>query len=484
MKNAFSDIHKLSLWQKTELAVIEAGVKLGMVPQAAFIQIRDIWAGTPIDVDWWLARDTEIHHDLNAFVDERVRHVPVEQQQYVHAFGITSFDTQEAAFATMLKECLALVETYYAKLCATIRDLAIKYRYTIMNHRTHGQEAELSTFGARCLTWYRDLETAMTTLRFAAQLLRFSKLSGAIGKYGHIDPEMERIALGILGFAPYYGATQIMPRIVYAPVADALCGLVAVINKIALDIRLAARSGRPLMREPFSKRQKGSSAMPHKKNPIRVEQLEGMLRMATGYASMIKANIVTWEERAIDQSSVERVAWPDLFHVTLHSLSVLKFVLSGLKVYPANMLREIHESRGVYASPAAKDFLKRHLADLGHEAAYRIVQLACFNVFEPSREWMGLNDLGPRNFGDARWVLERAATLIDTVVSIRDFIPSAQLRVTDELEASAEQVAAYNERLSRLFADPDVKAEWTKLFDPAFLLKNEGRLYKEILGVE
>ncbi|PJA09925.1 adenylosuccinate lyase, partial [Candidatus Falkowbacteria bacterium CG_4_10_14_0_2_um_filter_41_15] len=231
-------------------------------------------------------RDQEIHHDLNAFVDERIRHINSHLHQYFHK-NITSYDTEEPAFAYSLSEAVRVIEPLGAALEQTLKALAIKYRHTIMNGRTHGQEAEMQSFGARCLTWLADYLVARKALWQSLDNLKYSKLSGAIGKYGSLDPKIEEGALKILGFVPFYGATQIMPRILYAPIAQNLCNLVAVIDKIGMDIRLASRSGRPLLQEPFKKKQKGSSAMPHKKNTIRTEQLEGMARMAKGYMVMI-----------------------------------------------------------------------------------------------------------------------------------------------------------------------------------------------------
>ena len=485
VERIFGDDHKLGLWQETELAVIKAQVILGSgTLDAEYEMINRIWRSTPIDIAWWKDQDKKIHHDLNAFIDERVRHLPTELHEHVHK-KITSFDTQEAAFAKMLLMCLDMVHTQYGELQTVLVCLARKYRYTLMNARTHGQEAELQTFGARCLTWLRDLKIAYGTLCDAIQNLKYSKISGAIGKYGSIDPELEKTALQILGFKSFYGATQIMPRIIYAPVGEALCGLVLVIDKIANDIRLNARSGRPLMREPFKKKQKGSSAMPHKRNPIRLEQLEGMGRMAKGYAIMIMDNIRTWEERAIEQSCVERVAWPDLFHISIYSLTALKTILDDLRVYPDNMLREVYESRGVYASSEVKEFLKEHLVPRGltYEDAYRIVQLASFNVFEPSLPMKNIREKIPQSYSDAACLLigMRHAGEED-IVSIKDFIPSAALWQTEELDISEEQVESYNLHLRELFAGDMILGQWLELFDPAFLLQYEAKLYKEIIG--
>jgi adenylosuccinate lyase len=313
----------------------------------------------------------------------------------------------------------------------------------------------------------------------------YSKISGAHGKYGTIDPELERTALEILGFKPFYGATQIMPRILYAPIAQALSGIVQVLNNIATDIRLGARSGRPIMREPFSKKQKGSSAMPQKRNPILTEQVGGLDRMARHYAGMITENVHTWEERAIEQSCVERVAWPDLFHVVIRALKVMNTVLSGLRVYPDNMLREIHESRGTYAASEVKEFLKEKLGEvgLGHEDGYRITQLACFNVFEATEVWKTIHEMVPKSLEQSRSLLAQVkVSPVAEVVSIQDFIPAAALRMTDELDITEEQIARYNSCLIKLFSDAEVMKSWNQLFDPAFLLKNEEVLYREILG--
>lgn len=480
----FRNSTKLRLWQKTELAVINARVFLGRLANKIFLRIRKIWTRTKINISWWKKRDEEIHHDLNAFIDERNRYLDEADQAHTHD-GMTSYDTQEPAFAEQLRRALAVVNTLYGQLENSVIVLAQKYRYTLMLDRTHGQWALLSTFGARCLTWLTELRIAERALRISSQNLEYSKLSGATGKYGRIDPELEEEALKILNFKPLYGVTQIMPRILYAPVAQGLYGIVQVLSKIALDIRLAARSGCPLMHEPFKKKQKGSSAMPHKKNTIRTEQMEGMARMALGYLNMIMENIRTWEERAIEQSCVERVAWPDLFHVTCHSLKVMVRVLSGLKVYPENMLREIHESRGTYASNEVKEFLKQHFARLGlaYNDAYRTVQMACFNVFEPSENMMTIRDSVSSSFEESTMMLYVYQNLPpENILSIQDFIPRAELRWTDDLDITPDAVGKYNSALGKIFSKTSTEKQWNNLFNPVYLLRHHETLYREILG--
>ena len=482
ISHVFSDENKTNLWQDLELAAIKALVQLERVDPRIYYEIQEIWLSHPIDIPWWKERDEEIHHDLNAFLDERYRWLPIELHQFVHQ-DLTSFDTEETPFIIMLKQALQIIQDLSIELDRTIKALAIKYRYTIMNGRTHGQEAELQSFGARCLAWCQDVNVALNFLSQAEANLKYSKLSGAIGKYGSIDPEVEKITLEYFDLLPFYGATQIMPRIFYAPIAQALSNLVTVIDKVSTDIRLAARSGLPLMQEPFKKKQKGSSAMPHKKNPIRTEQDEGMARLARGYMSMTNENIKTWEERAIEQSCVERVAWPDLFHTTARALTVLNMVLKGLRVYPDNMLEEVHRSRGVYASSEIKEFLKKRLK-LDNEDVYRIVQLAAFNVFEPEPGRITIREQIPNSFEESLTLLNRfKASPATKIVSLADFIPAAQLRFNDELDITPEQIEKYNKYLKKLFQSESIKQSWAELFTPAFLLKNEKILYQNILGV-
>lgn len=482
----WSNRNKLMLWQKTELAVINARVNLGMIEPKVEKEITRILTTNPIDEGWWLERDEVIKHDLNAFLEERLRFLPPELQPCFHK-NMTSYDTEEPALAHMLNDSIELVKEHFFELKKVIEDMAIKYRRVIMNARTHGQEAKMQTFGKRCLTWLRVFIVDYEILKKAEENLNYSKLSGAIGNYGDLDPAIEKEALAILGLEPFYGATQIMPRELYAHIAYALCQIVLTLDKIALDIRLGARSGRPIYQEPFGKKQKGSSAMPHKKNTISTEQLKGMARMAKGYFMEILENTETWEERAIDQSCVERVAWPDLFHVVVHSLKTMKRVLEGLVVYQDNMLLEIIESRGCYASDEAKDLLKELGLQFGLEAeeAYRIVQLAAFNAFEPSDEAKALRGNSTKLLDEADSLLEKFQKLPrPELVSIKDIIANGMLKVSSQLEADKETVKRWNGILTQIFIDLGNLNCWKQIFKPSYLLRHEPVLFKEILGIE
>ena len=483
IEDLWSDQTKVLMWQKVELAVIKARYLMGTLPADVANEISTALLRTPVVLDWWKTREKENGHDLQAFIDERVRFLSPTAQPIFHQ-GMTSYDTEEAAFAMILRMSVDCVVDVYSELISNLVELARKHRFTIMMGKTHGQGAEVQTLGKRFLSWLADLEVDKENLLRAQQNLKYSKLSGAIGNYGGITPELEVAALAQLGLKPFYGATQIMPRELYVPLAQALCQMVMTLNKIATAIRLGARSGRPIYQEPFGKKQKGSSRMPHKKNTIKTEQVEGMARMAQGYLLMIVQNIATWEERAIEQSCVERVAWPDLFHVVLHSFKVMSSVISGLQVYPDNMIREIIDSRGCYAAGEAKEFLREHLASLGVtvDHAYRIVQMAAFMAHSPSGIGAGLRSSPAKSFEESTTWLGRIASDDYRSVSIKEIIQSGILMVIPDLDVEEGMVHLWNELLKEFFSKPGNVAGWEKVFSIVDRLDGENKLYAKILN--
>jgi adenylosuccinate lyase len=321
-------------------------------------------------------------------------------------------------------------------------------------------------------------------LNNAAEFLRDSKISGPFGNYGSIDPRVEKRALKILGFVPFYGATQIMPREAYAPLGQALAQVVFSLDKFATTLRLGARSGNQIFQEPFGKNQVGSSSMPQKKNTIRLEQEEGLARLALAYSMNSMMNIVTWENRSIEQSSDERVIWPDLFHATLRSFKNMEYVLGDLQVFADHMLREIIESRGCYAASEAKEILKTLGLPFGLTSgeAYRMVQLAAFNVFEPSRQERYVRENLPRSLEEADKILEEFAKIPrEKPVSIQQIILEGKLKVSPELEATDETVLKWNRILKKIFEDSENIKTWNEIFLPSFLLKNEAVLFEQVL---
>ncbi|MBI5004401.1 hypothetical protein HZC00_04905 [Candidatus Kaiserbacteria bacterium] len=479
----FTDQAKLNGWQWVELSVVQARSNLGLIPSSTYFEMANILYNVSFDIDFWLAEDKRIHHDLNAFIAERVRHLPPELAHEFHK-DMTSYDTEDPAFARALLDAASVIRLELEDLTRLLGEMARQYRYVVMLRRTHGQWAKLGSFGGRVLTWIAMLNSAMSSLDSDIEQCKKSRISGAIGNYGgNMTPLIEARALRLVGLEPFYGATQIMPRTVHARLAQTLQLIAEAIGKIALDIRLGARSGKPLWHEPFSKVQKGSSAMPHKKNTINTEKICGMVNLVRGNVMSIVQSIQTWEERAIEQSCVERVAWPDLFHTMAHMTTVLTKVLQGLVVYPDHMMQEIVESRGTYASDEAKNFLATECASrgVGSETAYRIIQLSSFCVFEPTPLGNWARNESFTNHEQADEFLSSALRPITNDGTIKNMIGRAQLFPVEGLAATVENVDAWNALLRDIFSDEATQGRWEHLFKPSNLLKGEAFLFEQIL---
>ena len=479
---------KFGRWLDVEMAVIQAREKLGRIPAGTHQRFERELRFTPIDVQRILEIEQKREHDLVAFLEERSLHLSPELKVYLHAGEMTSFDDEEPAFAKALIASCRFVMSDADALFAAIKQKALKHRYTVWYRRTHGQGAELESLGRCYLAWHQDLRAAELTLNNACDNLLYSKLSGMVGTNAGMDPELEKEALAILGFKPWIGATQIMPRVAYSPIADALANIASVIEKISLDIWLSARSGNPLMHEPFKKTQKGSSAGPHKRNPIKSEQNRGLANMARNMAASIKQTLVTPEGRDISQSCVERVMWPDIFDVTLQAIKNLTRMMNGLRIYPDNMIIEILESRGTYAASKAKEVLATLGLPYGlsRDDAYGVVQLASFNAFEVDEWRQGLRSSPPDSLEGmdeavkAMGLLygERYAELPTIQSLIRDsaLIPSA------ELEFDEKKVNAWNDALKQVFCSDASREKWNEIFTPSFILKNESYQFDEVFG--
>ncbi len=475
----FTDEAKVARWDTVELAVIQARVQLGIVDPASYDLIKMSLIANPTDIGKWHGLDAVLGHDLNAYLDERREHIPVHLQHLMHQ-DMTSYDTEEPASALALIECSGFVEDAFRELMHVMRGQARRYQYLPFMERTHGQGAKLRSFGGRFINWMTELEEAHPGFTEAVEATKSSRISGAIGNYGgELSHEIEIEALRILGLEPIIG-TQIVTRVIQARLAQSLGLLAEALAKIALDIRLGARSGTPIYQEPFGKKQKGSSAMPHKKNTIRTEQMEGLLRMVRGRVAAITASVQTWEARSIEQSSVERVDWPDLFHLILRMFEQTRNVLGKLAVYPDNMMREIRDARGTYASDEAKGFLAKQLAkrDMQAEDAYRIIQLASFCVFKPKGEWLQLRHTLPRDHAYADELLQLAESIpSERYEHIRDFIVSGSLFAVEDLDHDHETVVRWNAILRDIFSDHDVLAAWQECFSISYLLRSEASLY-------
>jgi len=471
--------HKFQLWQEIELAVIKVRCEMGTFPADVYNKISLVLNNCEIDIEEIKRIEGITKHDLNALIEERKAHLPEELRKYVH-FMMTSYDTEEAPFSLMLLGSIKQVEVASGDLILLLWDMAFKYRYTPMLGRTHGQEAKLQSFGLRILRWCRLLDYARYHLQSATTGIRYSKLSGAIGNYQGITPDEEKEVLKSIGLEPFVGASQIIPRMVHQPLANALVMIVGALTQIAEDVRIAARSGLPIMQEFFDKGQMGSSAMPHKKNTITCENQIGMWRMAKGYAHMLQDCLLTWEERAIEQSCVERVAWPDLFHVVMFSFSNMTKVLKKLQVFPDNMLLEIWCSHGCYASEDAATLLKKF--GLVDKEAYRIVQLDAAIVHEPC-QMLKEYRLAKKDGDKAYPSIEEANMLgrchLGLFQTISEVIYTGTLHPIEALGHSQTTVDDWNSQLKNIFADPQKLEEWQNIFSIAYQLRNEDFIFNK-----
>ncbi len=477
----WSEEKKVARWQETEMAVIRARVLLGRIEPSISNKISDCLK-RPVDLVEWKKLEKELNHDLQAFINERKELLPDDLKRHFHS-KMTSYDTEEPAFVRTLSESVEIVTDQVIELDEALAVLAKKHRFTLMSGRTHGQEAEIQSFGKRCLTWLVQLRLGMERLDMTGDDLKYSKLSGTIGNYTGVDPELEKKALGLLKLEPFIGATQIVPREVYLPTAQALHQITMTIGKIAMDIRLMARSGLPLVHEPFGKKQTGSSAMPHKKNTIMTENIEGMCRMATANLSAIMANISTWEERDISQSSVERVSWTDLFHVTSRAITVMTKVINGLVVYDNNMLKEITNTNGCYAAARAASFLQECGIKFGinSETAYRMVQLAAFNI----KEYAGLpsiaeNPASSLEEAESKFLALDGQREFKEDLHLRTVLSNGKLLSSRTLGVTTEEVAKWNRILLDIFSEFGPRVEWQDIFNPAKYIENEDYLFDNI----
>ncbi|MFA6376002.1 MAG: lyase family protein [Candidatus Paceibacterota bacterium] len=477
----WSLLNKFNLWQDTEIAYLYAWEEIGAIPSGTPQEMELQLRSKPINEALIDEFDHVMKHDLNACLEEFRARLDEKYHQWLH-LRMTSYDTEEPPFAIMIRESVKITLEKLDGLIEIFKKKASEYRHVPMMGRTHGMEGEPQSQGKRFLNWLRELLIVRRSLAKSAKLLEYSKGAGAMGNHADMDPRVEESALKKLGFKVCYGVGQIMPREIHAEIADALKRLAKTLAKIATDVRLGARSGADsIYQEPFGKGQLGSSAMPHKKNTITSEQETGLGRLATAYSLAIDENIDTWEERAIEQSVVERIAWPDLFHVVLRAILNMKKVISGLVVKTKNMLRGIIGTRGCYATNGATQFIRVHGKEHGitSKDAYRIVQLAAFNAFyEPDAETVFAS------IDEAVLALERLQDEAVKKVSIKDILSKAQLMAIPTHSATVAEVDGYNAVLAKIFVvGSPVLVEWDRIFDIRTHLENEKRSYQEMLGM-
>jgi len=367
MTALWTDEAKYRRWLKVELAVCRAWAKRGRIPAAA---LREIEAKAAVDISRIAALEAEGGHDVVAFVTAVAEKVG-PAGRYVH-LGLTSNDVVDTAQALALKAAATLILRSLSRTVAAAKALALKYRKTPMAGRTHGIHAEPTTFGLKCLVFHQELLRASERIRRARRAVAVGKLSGAVGTLAQLEPAVEADALRALGLKPAAATTQVIQRDRHAEyvTALALCG--ATLEKIALEVRGLQRTELGEVAEPFRPGQKGSSAMPHKRNPELAERVCGLARLLRGYALAAMENVALWHERDISHSSAERLILPDATGVLYYMLDRLNYVLEGLEVYPDRMRGNLGRTRGLIFS--GRVLVEMAAAGASRAEAYEVVQ--------------------------------------------------------------------------------------------------------------
>ncbi len=367
MGNLWTDAYKLKTWLDVEIAVCEAQAELGYIPAAA---VEEIKAKANFDPQRVLEIEAEVRHDVIAFLTNVNEYVG-DAGRYIH-LGLTSSDVLDTALALQLVASLDLILERLEDLIQTLRYQAQQHRYTVMVGRSHGIHAEPITFGFKLAGWLAEVLRNRDRLVRLRQTIAVGKISGAVGTYANIDPRVEAIACQKLGLEPDTASTQVISRDRHAEYVQQLALLGASLERFAVEIRNLQRTDVLEVEEYFSKGQKGSSAMPHKRNPIRSERLTGMARIVRGHAVAALENVALWHERDISHSSVERLVFPDSCILTHFMLQEMTNLVKNLLIYPENMKRNMNVYGGVIFSQ--KVLLALVEKGMSREAAYQVVQ--------------------------------------------------------------------------------------------------------------
>ena len=375
MAALWSDEEKYGAWLRVELAATETLAARGIVPQADLDTIR---AKASFDVSRIAAIEAEVKHDVIAFLTSVAEQVG-PASRHIH-YGLTSSDVVDTALALLLVKAGDQLLAGIDGLLVVLKRRAIEHKGTVMVGRTHGIHAEPYTLGLKFVGWHLEMSRNKARLAAAREEIRYGKLSGAVGTYAHLDPSIEAEVMAKLDLKCEPLATQVIPRDRHATLMAALGILASSLDRIATEIRHLQRTDVREVEEPFAKGQKGSSSMPHKRNPIGCENVSGLARLVRAYVQAALEDIPLWHERDISHSSVERVMFPDATTLCDTMLHRMTGILDGLIVYPERMAENMQRMRGLVFSQAVLLALAK--AGLSREAAYDIVQRTAMKVWD------------------------------------------------------------------------------------------------------
>ncbi len=379
----WSEQRRYETWLEVELAAADAMAEANIVPRDA---ARELRAKAAFDIPRIEEIENTTQHDVIAFTTAVAENVG-PSGRWLH-FGLTSSDVVDTAQALQMRQACNLIVKGIAGLMEAVRVRAGEHRRTPMIGRTHGVHAEPMTFGLKLALWYAELQRDLDRVLRARDVVSVGKISGAVGTFAHLDPAIEASVCARLGLEPAPVSSQVIQRDRHAELMTALAITAASLEKFALEIRGLQKTEIGEVEEPFGKGQKGSSAMPHKRNPVGCEQITGLARLVRANAMAALENIALWHERDISHSSVERVILPDSFIALDHMLRRFTRIVSGMVVYPERMLENLNRSRGVVFSGTVLLELARR--GISREQAYEWVQRNAMRSFHEQKDFKSL----------------------------------------------------------------------------------------------
>jgi adenylosuccinate lyase len=387
MKQVWSDENKFTKWLDIEIAVCEAWAEIGKIPRNAVPKIKM----ARLNMKRMEEILQETHHDMTAFIGS-VSESLGEEARYIH-LGMTSSDVMDTALSLQLVEASNILNQDIKELLSVLVEKAIRYKYTVMIGRTHGIHAEPISFGLKLALWIEEMQRNRQRLIEATKMIAVGKISGAVGTYATLSPEVEEKACAKLMLSPASISNQVLQRDRHAQFVTTLAIIAGSLEKFATEIRGLQKTDTREVEEPFSKGQTGSSAMPHKRNPELCERICGLARLIRGYSVTSLENIALWHERDISHSSTERVIMPDACLALDYALSVFTSVMDGLLVYPKTMEKNLNKTKGlIYSQRVMLAMIDK---GLGRQEAYKMVQRNAMKSWEGGKDFLKLLEADP-----------------------------------------------------------------------------------------
>jgi adenylosuccinate lyase len=413
MGRIWSEENKYRMWLEVEATASEVLAEAGIVPHSAARAIR---AYGDVDVARIQEIEAEVKHDVIAFTTSVAEKIGPESR-WLH-YGLTSNDVVDTAQALQIKAASELIREGILLLAAILRQRALEFKHTPTIGRTHGIHAEPTTFGLKLLNWYAEIRRDLGRFEASAEDMRVGKLSGAVGTFGHLKPEHEHAICTRLGLRADPIATQVIQRDRHAAYIGTLAVLGSTLDKIAVEVRHLQRTEVREAEEFFSEKQKGSSAMPHKRNPITSEQISGLARVLRGNSQAALENVALWHERDISHSSVERIIFPDSTILTDYLLAKTTSLIEKLLVYPRRMLKNLESTGGlIFSGQLLLDLAE---AGMSREEAYELVQQHAMRAWKDDLVFRDLVEADPAIRGrlpqlDRTFQLNRQLANVDAI---------------------------------------------------------------------